>query len=109
MHLLGWAPGILDADQQMQMFRQATHPPTGLGTAFYTNPAVEDLLAKADVEIDPNARQQQYCDASKIIWEDAPWIFLWTQSVPVVHAKDVTGIATTPAEKFDALHARPAS
>lgn len=109
MHLLGWAPGILDADQQMQMFRSATHPPTGLGTAFYTNPQVEDLLAKADVEIDQNARQQEYCDASKTIWEDAPWIFLWTQSFPVVHSKDVTGIATTPTEKFDALHARPAS
>ncbi|GAA5137725.1 ABC transporter substrate-binding protein [Pseudonocardia adelaidensis] len=109
MHLLGWAPGILDADQQMQMFRSATHPPTGLGTAFYTNPKVEDLLAKADVEIDSGARQQEYCDASKTIWEDAPWIFLWTQSFPVVHSKDVTGIATTPTEKFDALHARPAS
>ena len=109
MHLLGWAPGILDADQQMQMFRSATHPPTGLGTAFYTNPTVEDLLAKADVEIDSGARQQEYCDASKTIWEDAPWIFLWTQSFPVVHSKDVTGIGTTPTEKFDALHARPAS
>jgi ABC-type transport system substrate-binding protein len=109
MHLLGWAPGILDADQQMQQFRSATHPPAGLGTAFYTNPRVEELLARADVEVDQNARQQDYCDASKIIWEDAPWIFLWTQSFPVVHAKDVTGIAARPNEKFDALYARPAS
>ncbi|MGH3587888.1 MAG: ABC transporter substrate-binding protein, partial [Pseudonocardia sp.] len=109
MHLLGWAPGILDADQQMQQFRTATHPPTGLGTAFYTNPRVEELLAQADTEIDKGAREQQYCEASKIIWEEAPWIFLWTQSFPVVHSVDVTGIATTPTEKFDAVHARPAS
>jgi peptide/nickel transport system substrate-binding protein len=109
LHMLGWAPGILDADQQMQMFRSATHPPTGLGTAFYTNPRVEELLAQADQEVDQELRQQQYCDASKIIWEEAPWIFLWTQSFPVVHAADVTGIATTPTEKFDALYARPAS
>jgi peptide/nickel transport system substrate-binding protein len=109
MHMLGWAPGILDADIQMQMFRSATHPPTGLGTAFYTNPRVEELLAQADHEVDQDLRQQQYCDASKIIWEDAPWIFLWTQSFPVVHAADVTGIATTPTEKFDAMYARPAS
>ena len=27
MHMLGWAPAYLDADMQMQMFRQATHPP----------------------------------------------------------------------------------
>jgi peptide/nickel transport system substrate-binding protein len=109
MHLLGWAPAILDADQQMQMFRSATHPPTGLGTAFYTNPRVEELLAQADTEVNEDVRQQLYCDASKTIWEEAPWIFLWTQSFPVVHSKDVTGIGTTPTEKFDALYARPAS
>jgi peptide/nickel transport system substrate-binding protein len=109
MHLLGWAPGILDADQQMQMFRSKTHPPTGLGTAFYTNPQVEGLLAQADTEIDQDVREQLYCDASKTIWEESPWIFLWTQSFPVVHSADVTGIGTTPTEKFDALYARPAS
>jgi peptide/nickel transport system substrate-binding protein len=109
MHMLGWAPGILDADQQMQQFRSATHPPNGLGTAFYTNPRVEELLTQADTEVNQDVRGPLYCDASKIIWEDAPWIFLWTRSFPVVHSSDVTGISTTPAEKFDALHARPAS
>jgi ABC-type transport system substrate-binding protein len=109
MHLLGWAPAYLDADFQMQMFRQATHPPAGLATSFYTNPEVEQILAKADVELDQDARAQQYCDASKIIWDDAPWIFLWTQSFPIVHSADVEGIGSTPTEKFDAIYARPAS
>jgi ABC-type transport system substrate-binding protein len=107
-HLLGWAPPYLDADFQMQMFRQANHPPAGLGTAFYTNPQVEQLLAQADVEMDRDTREQLYCDASQIIWDEAPWIFLWTQSFPVVHSADVTGIDTTPTEKFDAIYARPA-
>jgi peptide/nickel transport system substrate-binding protein len=109
MHLLGWAPAYLDADFQMQMFRQATHPPAGLATSFYTNPEVEQLLAQADVEIDPATREQLYCDASEIIWDDAPWIFLWTQSFPIVHSAEVTGIGSTPTEKFDAIYARPAS
>ncbi|WP_369134616.1 ABC transporter substrate-binding protein [Modestobacter sp. I12A-02662] len=107
-HLLGWAPPYLDAEFQMQMFRQATHPPAGLGTAFYTNPQVEELLAQADVETDRDTREQLYCDASQIIWDEAPWIFLWTQSFPVVHSAEVTGIDTTPTEKFDAIYARPA-
>lgn len=109
MHLLGWAPPYLDADFQMQMFRQATHPPAGLATSFYTNPEVEELLAQADVEVDRDAREQLYCDASQIIWEDAPWIFLWTQSFPIVHSADVTGIGATPTEKFSAIYARPAN
>ncbi len=109
MHLLGWAPAYLDADFQMQMFRQATHPPKGLATSFYTNPEVEALLAQADVELDEDRRAELYCDASKVIWDDAPWIFLWTQSFPIVHSADVTGIGSTPTEKFDAIYARPAS
>jgi ABC-type transport system substrate-binding protein len=108
MHLLGWAPPYLDADFQMQMFRQATHPPAGLATSFYTNPQVEELLAQADVETDADAREQLYCDASQVIWDDAPWIFLWTQSFPVVWSTDVTGISATPTEKFSAVYARPA-
>jgi peptide/nickel transport system substrate-binding protein len=108
MHLLGWAPAYLDADFQMQMFRQATHPPAGLATSFYTNPEVEAILAKADVETDQDTRASLYCDASKIIWDDAPWIFLWTQSFPIVHSADVTGIGSTPTEKFQAINAHPA-
>jgi ABC-type transport system substrate-binding protein len=108
-HLLGWAPPYLDADFQMQMFRSANHPPTGLGTAFYTNPQVEQFLAQADVETDPDTREKLYCDASKVIWDDAPWIFLWTQSFPIVHSTEVTGIGSTPTEKFDAIYAKPAS
>jgi peptide/nickel transport system substrate-binding protein len=108
MHLLGWAPAYLDADFQMQQFRQANHPPAGLATSFYTNPQVEQILAQADVELNQDTRAKLYCDASKIIWDDAPWIFLWTQSFPIVHSADVTGIGSTPTEKFDALYAHPA-
>jgi ABC-type transport system substrate-binding protein len=108
MHLLGWAPAYLDADFQMQQFRQADHPPAGLATSFYTNPQVEQILGQADVELDQGKREQLYCDASKIIWDDAPWIFLWTQSFPIVHSAEVTGIGSTPTEKFDAIYAHPA-
>ncbi len=107
-HLLGWAPAYLDADFQMQMFRERTHPPSGLATSFYTNPQVEAYLAQADVEVDPGVREQLYCDASQIIWDEAPWIFLWTQSFPIVTASDITGVSATPVEKFDAVYARPA-
>ena len=61
------------------------------------------------VETDENRREQLYCDASQIIWDDAPWIFLWTQSFPVVWSDDVTGISATPTEKFSAVYARPAN
>lgn len=108
MHLLGWAPGFLDASMQMDQFETSFHPPDGLGTSFYSNPKVDTLIAKADRELDQNKREQLYCQASKIVWKEAPWIFLWSQRFPIIYGSDVQGVSFLPNEKFDAIYAEPA-
>lgn len=107
-HLLGWAPSNLDADGQLVMFREADHPPVGLATSLYTDERVEELLLEAAGETDEALRDELYCEASEIIWEDAPWLWMWTQRFPIVYSSDVTGIGSFPDEKFDAIYARPA-
>ncbi|HEX6989542.1 MAG TPA: ABC transporter substrate-binding protein, partial [Bacillota bacterium] len=108
LHLLGWAPGYLDAQQQMVQFQAAAHPPAGLATAFYTNPEVEDLLERAAQELNEETRADLYCQASQLVMDDAPWIFLWYQSFPIVYSADVEGVSYLPNEMFDAVYARPA-
>ena len=108
MHLLGWAPSFLDASMQMDQFQTSFHPPDGLGTSFYTNPKVTTLIDRADRELDADKREQLYCQASKIVWREAPWIFLWSQRFPIVHSSEVQGVSYLPNEKFDAIYAEPA-
>jgi peptide/nickel transport system substrate-binding protein len=108
LHLLGWAPGYLDAQQQMEQFYSQRQPPKGLSTSYYTNPAVDQLIGKANSESDTGARKKDYCDAEKQIWNDAPWIFLWTQKFPIVYSNKVTGIGSFPTEKFNTVYAQPA-
>jgi ABC-type transport system substrate-binding protein len=108
MHLLGWAPSFLDASMQMDQFQTSFHPPNGLGTSFYTNPKVTALIDRADRELDSDKREQLYCQASKIVWREAPWIFLWSQRFPIVHSSEVQGVSYLPNEKFDAIYAEPA-
>ncbi|HEX7003043.1 MAG TPA: ABC transporter substrate-binding protein [Trueperaceae bacterium] len=108
LHLLGWAPAFLDASQQMQQFHSSQHPPAGLATSFYHNAEVDRLIDEANAEVDPERRQELYAQASRIIWDEAPWIFLWVQSFPMVHSADVTNISGLPNEKFYAIYARPA-
>jgi peptide/nickel transport system substrate-binding protein len=108
MHLLGWAPSFLDASVQMDVFQTSFHPPEGLATSFYSNPKVDALVEKADRELDDATRERLFCQASKIVWREAPWIFLWSQRFPIVHSSEVTGISYLPNEKFDAVYARPA-
>lgn len=108
LHLLGWAPSYLDAAQQMVQFQSAANPPDGLATSFYSNPEVDSLIDQAGQETDPEARQDLYCQAQDIIWEEAPWIFLWVQQFPIVYSADVTNVTYHPTEKFAAIYARPA-
>jgi peptide/nickel transport system substrate-binding protein len=107
VHLLGWAPQFLDASFQMQQFESSNHPPAGLASSFYRNPEVDSLVKQASLEVDKAKRDKLYCDASKIIWEDAPWIFLWTQKFPIVYSRSVENISSLPVEKFSAIYARP--
>jgi len=107
MHLLGWAPAYLDAHQQMLQFWSTQWPPAGLATTFYKNPRVDELIETASKEVDPEKRKDLYCQASKIIWDEAPWIFLWVQRFPIVYSAKVTKISSLPNEKFYAVYAEP--
>lgn len=108
LHFLGWAPSFLDAAQQMVQFHSSQHPPNGLATTFYSNPKVDELIDAADREVDPEKRKDLYCQAQQIVWEEAPWIFLWVQQFPIVYRADITGVDYHPTEKFAAIYARPA-
>lgn len=108
MHMLGWAPMMLDSAQQMVQFQKASWPPAGLAGAHYTNPQVEDLLAKANANINEKERADQYAQSNKLIWDDAPWIFLWVQKFPIVYSSKIKGVGSIATEKFSCLYAEPA-
>jgi ABC-type transport system substrate-binding protein len=97
LHLLGWAPSYMDSFQHMVIFQTDQQPPDGLATAFYANSEVDELLAAAAVELDEGARQDLYCEASEIIWEEAPWIFMYSQRFPIATGR--TRGRDLPAER----------
>jgi peptide/nickel transport system substrate-binding protein len=108
MHLFNWAPAILDASQQMTQFIRAQWPPQGLATSHYTNPRVEQLVEQAADERDDQRRADAYAEAERIVWDDAPWIFLWVPSFPIVYSARLKGIGSLPNEKFSAAYTEPA-
>jgi peptide/nickel transport system substrate-binding protein len=108
MHLFGWAPALLDASQQMTQFVRGHWPPQGLATSHYWNPKVELLVGQAARERDDQRRLEQYAEAQRIIWDDAPWIFLWSPSFPIVHSARLKGVTALPTEKFSVIAAEPA-
>ena len=109
MHLFNWAPALLDASQQMTQFVRTQWPPAGLATSHYWNPKVELLVSEAAREADDQRRLDQYAEAQRIVWDDAPWIFLWSPNFLIVHSARVQGITAVPTEKFSVALAAPAA
>jgi peptide/nickel transport system substrate-binding protein len=106
--LLGWAPGYLDASQSMVLFDSALMPPKGLNTSYYNNPQVDSLIQEAATQTNTQVRAQEYCQAEQMVWNDAPWVFLWVQRYPIVYSKTVTNVSYNPTEMFNTVYARPA-
>ena len=107
MFLLGWAPIALDAPAQMDMFTKSNWPPNGLNGTFYSDPKVEALYSKAKRELDKGKRDKLYCEIQKKIWDDAPWIFLWSQTLILAYNNHIAGISYEPNEKFNTIYAHP--
>ncbi len=108
MHLFNWAPAFLDASQQMTQFVRSHWPPQGLATSHYWNPKVELLVGQAARERDDQKRLDEYAEAQRIVWDDAPWLFLWSPSSVMVHSARLKGISMSASEKFSAAYAEPA-
>jgi ABC-type transport system substrate-binding protein len=107
LHLLGWAPSYLDAQQGFEQFYSPRTPPGGLESSYYKNPQVDALVEKANSGTDQNQRAQDYCSAAKMVWNDAPWIFLYNQKYPYVTTSKITNVPGLPNEKFVTTWASP--
>ncbi len=99
--LLGWGPLYLDADFALSgQFTCAVNPPKGLGSAFYCNPEYDKLMEASRKELDPKKRLALLADASKMVWDDAPWIFLHVEKFVIAYSSKIKGMVVTPTEKF---------
>ena len=51
-------------------------------------------------------RKALYKDAQQLVWNDAPWVFLWTPEVVRGHGEESGGRRVLPIEKWDAAMLR---
>jgi peptide/nickel transport system substrate-binding protein len=58
----------------------------------YSNPVVDDLLNRADKEMNQAERAQLYQKAQSVIVEDSPAIWLWEKFYPIAVRKGLVGL-----------------
>jgi peptide/nickel transport system substrate-binding protein len=99
--LLGWGPLILDADMGLYgQFTCEVNPPKGLGAAFYCNPEYDKIMKASREEQDPQKRSALLKQASEIVWDDAPWMWLHVEKFVIAYSSKIKGMVVTPTEKF---------
>lgn len=102
LFLLGWGPWILDPDQMLYpLFSSSQWPPNGFATAFYKNDTVDELLKTGTSITDSAAREEAYGKAETIIWDEAPWIFMYQNQQVVATSAKVKGVRVLPIEVLD--------
>ncbi|MCA1755048.1 MAG: glutathione ABC transporter substrate-binding protein [Spirochaeta sp.] len=104
--MLGWGTVTLDADYGLYaLLHTRQWNPNGNNRGFYSNERVDQLLDAARVETDPAERAPMYNEAVELIWEDAPWIFLYNAGQINAVRSDVGGIIHHPLENLSAWDA----
>jgi len=104
LYLLGWAGGYPHGAHTMLLMETGQF----LNAGYYSNTAVDDLIHQAASSIDLQDSADLYCQANQLVWEDAPWIFLYQQGYPIMVKPGLTGITILSSEKFEAIYAQPA-
>jgi peptide/nickel transport system substrate-binding protein len=84
MFLLGYGPQSIEPDQLLS-FGFESRP--NLNASAYKNPQVDALLEQARATFDEARLKTLYRNVTRIIWFDAPWIWLHYQP-------EITGFAT---------------
>jgi len=99
--LLGWGPTVLDADLTLHgMFHSSNNPPKGMGAEFYNNQIFDKLVETARREQDDSKRLDLYKKASEIVWDDCPWLWLYTERFIIAYRSSLRNLIITNTEKF---------
>ena len=81
-YMLGWTPGTYDALDSIKSLAQTRGGKDGVfNVEGYSNPQLDDLAKKIQVELDTDKRNQEIADALKLLHDDFAYIPLHQQVV----------------------------
>jgi peptide/nickel transport system substrate-binding protein len=106
MYLLGWGTVTVDADYGLySLFHSSQWPPGPFNRGYYKSDAVDQLLDEARASANPVARQKRYAEAQRLMWDDAPWLFLHSESQITGMRQVVQGMNVHVTERVIAWNA----
>ncbi|SEC03286.1 glutathione transport system substrate-binding protein [Rhizobiales bacterium GAS188] len=97
MDYSGWSSSTGDADWGLRpLLYSKSFPPNLFNTAYYHSAAADDAIAAGLASADPAKRAAAYAQAQKVIWKDAPWVFLSVDELIAGESKKLSGVYYMP-------------
>lgn len=102
IYSLSWV-GIRTPDIFRYIFSSESLPPAGANRGRYTNPAVDDLLKKAEQAETLDRQTRIYREVAAQIHKDLPYVPLWFEDQYAAQGSRVTGFRVSPSGNYDGL------
>ena len=105
--LLGMSAGTGEAANILFEFLHTdSWAPVNVNRGFYSNPVVDELIMDAMTTLEADAQLEIMAELQSVVWEDAPWVFLYEMSGVYGASKDVAGLNFLPQNYilFDEVH-----
>jgi len=102
MNLVGWSASTGDADWALRpLYGGDAWVPTLFNLSFYKSPQVDALLGDALSTADQAKRDADYASINRLIWNDAPAIFLYNSQILAGVRTGATGVYAMPDGTVD--------
>lgn len=101
MQFGGWSASTGDADYGLRpLFASESFPPNMFNVAYFKNEEVDKDLSDAVKTADDAKRSALYAHTQKVIFENAPWIFLGERDNLSAKSKKLSGVFMLPDGGF---------
>lgn len=97
MYFGGWSPSTGDADWGIRpLLASESFPPVSYNTAYYSSAECDQYVQDGLLTADVSKRKQAYAKAQKVIWNDAPWIFLDSVNNTCAYDSSASNLGISP-------------
>ncbi|MFP3514037.1 glutathione ABC transporter substrate-binding protein, partial [Peribacillus sp. SIMBA_075] len=79
-------------------FHTKSFAPDNNNSGFYSNTQVDKLLDEAIMTANKDEAMKKYAEVQKIIYDDAPWVFLHVPDLIVAKTTSVNGVMVLPSD-----------
>lgn len=101
MYVIGWSPSTGDADWMIRpLLASESMPPVSYNISYYNNPELDGYVQDALKTAEPEQRKEAYAKAQKLLWEEAPMIFLTVDDSVFGYRNTISGVTILPDGSF---------